>query len=85
MTEKRTITLPDGREVDATVLGFRTPAEHWNEYLVDDGSVLRLKLVATEVLRVDGEYDMEGKPIYLLQSTNIMTVSAPPKLMRGGG
>lgn len=86
MPGKRKINLPpDGREVEATVLPFRSGGEHWNEYLVDDNSVIKIKLVATEVLRLDGEYDPMGNPIYLVQSTNIMAVDAPEHLRRGGG
>ena len=85
MPGKRTVTLADGRQVEATVMGFRPGGEHWNEYLVDDGSVIKVKLVATEVLRVDGEYDQMGNPIYLVQSTNVMAVDAPENVRRQGG
>lgn len=85
MARKRTITLPDGRQAEATVLAFRSGGEHWNEYLVDDGSVVKVKLVATEILRVDGEYDENGNPIYLMQSMNVMSVDAPENLTQGGG
>ena len=69
-----------GREVDVTEIPFETRGEHWNEYLVDDGSVIKLKTVTGEILRIDGEYDAEGNPLYLVKSTNIVTVSAPEKL-----
>ncbi len=85
MPGKRKLTLPDGREVEGTVLNFRTGGEHWNEYLVDDGTVIRMKLVATEVMRLDSEYDQHGNPVYLVQSTNVMSVDAPQNLRRGGG
>ncbi len=58
-------------------MGFQTGAEHWNEYLLDDGTLVRIKLVATEILRVDGHYDAEGNPLYILNSTNVMTAIAP--------
>jgi hypothetical protein len=84
MPGKRTITLPDGRQIEATVLGFRAGGEHWNEYLLDDGSIVKIKLVATDVVRLDGEYDPSGNPVYLVQSTNVMAVDAPENLRRGG-
>jgi hypothetical protein len=79
---KRTIRLPDGRDVQATVLTFRGSDEPWTEYLVDDGTVIRIKIVATEVLRLDGEYDPTGNPQYLVQTSNVMAVSAPDELRR---
>ncbi len=82
MPRSRKIPLPDGSEADAEILGFRSSGEHWNEYLVDDGSVLKLKPVVTEILRLEGQYDPMGNPIYLIQSTNVVAVDAPDELKR---
>jgi hypothetical protein len=81
---KRRIKGPDGQDVDATELSFQNAREHWNEYLLDDGTVIRLKPVATEVLRIDGKFDNEGNPVYVLKATNIVTVSPPEDLRRKG-
>jgi hypothetical protein len=81
---KRRVNVPGLGEVDATVIGFRSPGENWNEYLADDGSVIRIKLVVTEVIRLDGQYDQDGNPMYLAKSTNVMSVSAPDDLRRQG-
>lgn len=85
MERKRKIRMPDGREVDAIELGFQTTGEYWNEYLVEDGTVIRLKPVAVQIVRVEGEYDEQHNPMYLVQTTNVMFVSAPDKLKRSGG
>ncbi len=79
---KRQITGPDGQPVDATELSFQNAREHWNEYLLDDGAILKLKPVATEVFRVDDMYDIEGNPVYVLKSTNIVIVNAPENLKK---
>jgi hypothetical protein len=47
MPRTRRIRGPDGHEHEAEPIGFRSSGEHFNEYLLDDGSVLRIKLVAT--------------------------------------
>ncbi len=73
---------PDGNPVQATEIGFRSSGEHWNEYLLDDGSVMRIKLVATSALRVDDMFDDEGNPVYVVQSTNVMNVSASEDLRK---
>jgi predicted RNase H-like HicB family nuclease len=46
MERKRKVQGPDGDVYDATEVGFRSSGEHWNEYLLDDGTVERDKLIA---------------------------------------
>ena len=64
-------------------VGFRASGEHFNEYLLDDGTVLRIKLVLTEVLRMSGLYDRYGDPAYIVRSSEVMAVDAPDHLMEG--
>ena len=68
---------------EVTEVGFRTMGENWNEYLADDGSVIRVKLVVTEIVRVDGMYDDQGAPGYWIKSANVTNVSAPEELSKG--
>jgi hypothetical protein len=82
---KRKISLPDGRTVEGTLVPINASTEHWNEYFLEDGSVLRVKAVVTEAVRIEGEWDAYGNPIYFTASTNILAVSAPDSLMRDGG
>lgn len=64
---------------------FSDGGEHWNEYLVEDGSIIRTKLVATEVIKVDGKYDEQGNPLYVLHSTQVLWVDSPDDLRREEG
>jgi hypothetical protein len=75
---------PDGQEHNAIPVGFQNAREYWNEYLLDDGTIIRLKLVATEVLRVEGVHDENGAPVYIVKSTNVI-VSNPADTPGGGG
>ena len=52
MAGTRKFRQADGEEVEAEVIPFRSTGEHWNEYLLDDGTVFRIKLVVTEIARV---------------------------------
>jgi hypothetical protein len=72
---RRKERLPDGREVDTIEMPFTTGAEHWNEYLVNDGSVIRLKTVVTDILKVEGQYDADGNPAYFVKSSQVVSVS----------
>jgi hypothetical protein len=82
MREKIRVKLPDGREAIAMPIEINQTSEQWNHYLLDDGSSLRVKLVITKVSRIDNEYDPEGNPVYVFQSTNITSVSSPEDIKK---
>jgi hypothetical protein len=82
---KKKIRLDPNTEVDATVMPFQTVMEHFNEYLVDDGTVVQIKLVATEIVKIDDAYDEQGQPVYVIGSTNVTTISVPEELKRPEG
>ncbi len=70
------------RDVDATPVEVNQSDEHWNSYMLDDRSVLKLKVVVTRVARVDDMYDADGNPVYVIQSTNIAKADAPDSLRK---
>ena len=76
MERKRQIPIQGQGLVDVTEVGFRSTGEYWNEYLLDDGTVARIKLVVANVFRVDGQTDNKGQPVYMIESTNIASISA---------
>jgi hypothetical protein len=80
--DKRQISGPDGSVVDATAIGFQVGGEYFNEYALDDGTLIRIKAVMAEILRVDGAYDTEGNPVYVTKMQNVVVVNAPEKLRK---
>ncbi len=74
----------NGQQVDADSVDATQASERWNEYLLDDGTILKLKLVVTNIYRVDGQYDPEGNPLYVVHSTNVVSANAPQELRRKG-
>ena len=72
----------NGQQVDADAIDVNQSNERWNEYLLEDGTILKLKAVLTNVYRIDGQYDAEGNPMYILQSTNVISANAPQELRR---
>lgn len=73
-----------GEEVDAVPVEINQAGENWNQYLLDDGSIIKMKLVATKVLRLENKYDEDNNPVYLVKSTNIMSVNSPDNLKKRG-
>jgi len=80
---RRKIQLgPRGPEKDAQLIEIQQSNEHWNQYLLSDGTVVKMKLVATEVWRIEAEWDHEGNPMYVIKSSNVVTVNPPDELRR---
>jgi len=81
MAEKVKINF--GQEiVDATPVDINQANEYFNQYFIEDGTVLKMKLVATKVFRIDDRYDQDGNPIYFVQSTNVLSVNSPSNLKK---
>lgn len=75
MARKTRINIGD-RSIEAEDMEFKTDREDWNEYQVEDGFVVRIKLVVSSILKT-GERDPQGNPVYIVQSTNIVKVLPP--------
>lgn len=84
MPDKVKIQLPNGDWANATPVQLNQSSEQWNTYLLEDGSVLKVKLVVTKVSRLDNSYDAEGNPVYIFQSTNVTSVETPENLKKKG-
>lgn len=80
---KRTIQLPGmPGPKEAYLMSVSNSHEYWNEYILEDGTTLKLKPVATNIYRLEGEYDANGNPVYIIQSSNIVSVDSPDELKK---
>lgn len=66
------------REIAVTeVQILRRSGEGLAEYELEDGSLIRVGNVAAVVYRVDGQFDNEGNPLYLVKiGTSVTTISS---------
>ncbi len=76
------IQLPKGGEVEAMDIDFETVKEDWNEYKLEDGTILKFKTIVSSVIRTEDYDPMTGDPIYHIRSTNVMRVRVPNELKR---
>ena len=79
---KKTMVRFGEEMVPAEEMEYEPLRESWNEYRVADGSLLRLKVVVSKIQRLEKRND-QGEPIYLITSTNVVSTTVPPELMRG--
>jgi len=82
---KKTVQLPDGRVQEGEVVRPSKVEEPWNVYELADGTTLRIKVVVSEIIRLNGEFTPDGDPVYLVKSSNIVSTEAPDKLRRRPG
>jgi hypothetical protein len=60
---------------------FRAREESWNEYIVEDGTRIRVKLIVTKVER-SNFFDQMGYPFYRVASQQVSAVKAPNALKK---
>lgn len=77
MARKTRISIGD-RTIEAEDMDFKGSQEDWNEYQVEDGYTVRIKLVVSSILKTN-ERDPQGNPVYVVQSTNVVKVLAPER------
>lgn len=56
---------------------YNTLAEEWNEYVVDDGTRIRMKSTVSRVAKTS-KFDKNGDPIYIVDTT-VLAEIRPPK------
>jgi hypothetical protein len=66
-----------GMEIDVSSVPIKKATEFFNEYELEDGSVLKVKSVATSILRIDGQFNPgNGMPIYLVMTSPAVSVES---------
>ncbi len=70
-------TLPDqsGNLVTGDLVEVVESKERFSEIDLEDGTRIRIKPVVVEAVRVDGQWDNDGNPIYVIRSTTVMAVN----------
>lgn len=74
-----------GTEIEVADVPITTATEFFNEYQLEDGSVLKVKSVATSILRLEGQFTPDGRPIYLVLTSpavNVESSTLSPKLKK---
>lgn len=68
--------LMDGKPVDGERVAFEPVEEPWTKCKLPDGTIIRLKLVVTDVIRLH-ENQPSGEPHYIVKSSNVLAVEEP--------
>lgn len=68
------IPVPNGPPIKGLDIPIEQSNEKFNEYVLDDGTILRAKLVVSGIIRTEGQWDQEGHPQYTILSHNVVRV-----------
>jgi hypothetical protein len=81
---KTKIALPGGQTVEGEEIETvdNASTERWSDYTLSDGAVIRIKTVVSSIVRLDGQYDGEGNPIYVIKSTPAVVVKSVPDAVK---
>ncbi|MGH7907012.1 MAG: hypothetical protein ACREP6_10320 [Candidatus Binataceae bacterium] len=66
-----------GQTVEADKMDFKPLDEPWAEYKLEDGNVVKLKIVVSSVFKLPAPDPVTGLPQYIIQSSNVMSVEPP--------
>ncbi|MGH7961715.1 MAG: hypothetical protein ACRERD_07780 [Candidatus Binatia bacterium] len=62
------------QSVDADRMGFKPIEENWSVYKLEDGTIVKLKLVVSDVFKLPGADPVTGEPQLIVRSSNVMSV-----------
>ena len=80
MSETKKVIRLFGNDVNVIDVPIKSALnENFADYELEDGSKIRVKFVANAFLRIEGEYNPDGKPVYLALSTPAVNVRVPQK------
>jgi len=72
-----------GRKVEGVVVDFEAVPESWTNYLLADGTLMKMKLSLVEVIRLTNDFNPQtGDPIYVFSAQNIVNIISDDRLKK---
>ena len=71
-----------GELVEGTLVNVEESTERFSDIKLEDGTVMRIKVVVIDALRVDDQWDVDGHPVYVVKSNNVVVVSESPEELK---
>jgi hypothetical protein len=67
---------------DGELIDIKELDEKWSEYVLKDGTILRVKPVIMEIRRLKKQFAPNGDPVYAVKNTLLTEIKAPANLKR---
>ena len=65
-----------GKQIPGLSLDFENVSEHWNEYKLENGGVVRVRVVPVEIV-VTEERNQQGEPVVVVKSSVLVQYREP--------
>lgn len=76
------VPTPSGQMADAFDVPVLDSNEKWADVTLEDGTILRVKTIVSSAIRIDGQWDLEGNPIYMVKSSPAVALVSVPEGLR---
>jgi hypothetical protein len=81
MSTIKTITMPDGNQAQAQEVEFKLQHEDWSQYVLPDGTVVKLKTTVLKILQV---LDNDNKPARTMEGDPLLIVNHRTDVITSG-
>ena len=76
--EEKTVTVQfQGKDCRGVKVAINKSTEHWSSVLLADGTEIKIKAAVVSAIRLKGQFDNDGNPVYMVKSANLLDVSSP--------
>jgi len=75
MAERKTKVVHQGQEYEAMDVPIKKVEESVATYELEDGTVLRMRTVLLNALRIDELRNKQGEPTYVVKSQNVVSAN----------
>lgn len=75
------VIMINGMPTQVLCRNFETGHEGWGDYILDNGTVIRVRTVVSEILEIPNAVNNYGEQAYLVMTTNVISqqpVEPPP-------
>ncbi len=85
MAERKTKVNVGDRILNGFEVPIESSNERWSEFKLEDGTLIRAKINVVAVVRVEGEYDINGNPLYTMNMVPVIAILDTPQSLRKKG
>jgi hypothetical protein len=74
--------LPTGGIGEGVEVPVEESIERWSEIKLEDGTIIRLKVTMISAVRIPGQYDQVGNPMYVMNMAPTIAIVSVPENLR---